>query len=169
MRRINDELFRVIASAPLLPHRWRPGLLRLGGVACGSGALIFGGLRIVGDGEVAIASDVFINWDCYIDSVGGVEIRRGSRIGDHVRLLTTTHELGDAQRRAGRGVSAPVIIETGVWLGSGVTVMPGVTVASGCVIGATSTVTHSTDPNGLYVGVPARRVRELHAECGARD
>jgi acetyltransferase-like isoleucine patch superfamily enzyme len=42
-----------------------------------------------------------------------------------------------------------------------VSVMPGIVIREGCVIGANALVTRSTEPNGLYLGVPARRVRDL--------
>jgi acetyltransferase-like isoleucine patch superfamily enzyme len=44
--------------------------------------------------------------------------------------------------------------------GAGAIVMPGVTIKEGCSIGAMALVTKSTDPWGIYVGVPAERVKE---------
>lgn len=52
-------------------------------------------------------------------------------------------------------------MEDGCWLGGNVTVLPGVTIGRGCVIAAGAVVTKSCDPNGLYAGVPARRIRDL--------
>ena len=40
-------------------------------------------------------------------------------------------------------------------------ILGGVTIAPGCVIGAGAVVTRSTERDGVYVGVPARRVRDL--------
>ena len=39
-------------------------------------------------------------------------------------------------------------------------VFPGVTVAEGCSVGAMSLVTKDTQPWGVYVGIPARRLKE---------
>lgn len=47
-----------------------------------------------------------------------------------------------------------------VVVGAGSTILPGVTVAEGCAIGAMSLVKRSTRPWGIYVGSPARRVKE---------
>lgn len=58
----------------------------------------------------------------------------------------------------------PVIIERGCWVGLGAIILPGVTVREGCVIGAGAVVVHSTLPNGLYVGNPAKRVKDLPTE-----
>ena len=40
-------------------------------------------------------------------------------------------------------------------------ILPGVTIAEGCVIAAGAVVNKSTEPDGLYAGVPARRVKDL--------
>ena len=45
-------------------------------------------------------------------------------------------------------------------LGTNTIVFPGVSVAEGCSIGANSLLSRSTDPWGVYVGSPARRVKE---------
>lgn len=45
-------------------------------------------------------------------------------------------------------------------LGTNTIVFPGVAIAEGCSIGANSLVTKSTHPWGIYVGSPARRVKE---------
>ena len=59
------------------------------------------------------------------------------------------------------GVSqAPVRIGKHVIIGTGSTVLPGVTVAEGCAVGAMSLLSRSTEPWGVYAGVPARRLRE---------
>lgn len=39
--------------------------------------------------------------------------------------------------------------------------MPGVTIRKGCVIGSDSLVLTDTEPNGMYVGHPAKRVKDL--------
>ena len=45
-------------------------------------------------------------------------------------------------------------------VGAGSTIMPGVDLAEGCSVGAASLVLASTTPWGIYVGAPARRLRE---------
>lgn len=52
-----------------------------------------------------------------------------------------------------------IIIEDDVWIGAVVKVLDGVTIAQGCVIGANSVVTKSTEPYGIYVGIPARKIK----------
>lgn len=47
-----------------------------------------------------------------------------------------------------------------VIIGAGSIVFPGVNIAEGCAVGAMSLVNRSTEPWGVYVGNPARRVKE---------
>lgn len=58
-------------------------------------------------------------------------------------------------------IGLPIIIEDGCWIGANVVIMPGVTIKKGCVIGATALVTKDTEPNGLYVGKPAHKIKDL--------
>jgi acetyltransferase-like isoleucine patch superfamily enzyme len=40
-------------------------------------------------------------------------------------------------------------------------VAPGVNVGSGCIIAAGALVVRDCEPNGLYAGVPAKRIKDL--------
>lgn len=44
-------------------------------------------------------------------------------------------------------------------VGTSSTIMPGVNLGEGTAIGAMSMVTHSTDPWGIYFGIPARKIK----------
>jgi len=161
-RRYGTDVLLWLAGLELLPHRWRPALLRRAGVSVGGGSLIMAGLRFTqGKGTVAIGSTVFINRGCYIDANADVVIADGVLVGDHVRLLTGTHEIGTAQRRGGQSLARPVRVGSGSWLGSGACVLPGVSIGPGCVVAAGAVVTQDCEPDGLYAGAPARRVRDL--------
>lgn len=59
-----------------------------------------------------------------------------------------------------REILMPVILERQVIVGAGSIVMPGVRVGEGCSFGAMALVLQSTVPWGIYVGSPARRIKE---------
>ena len=40
--------------------------------------------------------------------------------------------------------------------------LPGVQISSRCIIGAGSVVTRSTEPGGIYAGVPAKRIKSAN-------
>jgi galactoside O-acetyltransferase len=44
-------------------------------------------------------------------------------------------------------------------VGTAAIIMPGITLAEGCSVGAHALVTKSTEPWGIYVGQPARRIK----------
>lgn len=54
----------------------------------------------------------------------------------------------------------PVHIGKHVVLGTGSVVLPGVSLGEGCSFGSMALITKSTDPWGIYVGVPCRRIKE---------
>ena len=45
-----------------------------------------------------------------------------------------------------------------VFIGYNVTILPNVRIGENCIIGASSTVTKDLEPNGVYVGTPAKRI-----------
>jgi maltose O-acetyltransferase len=112
---------------------------------------------------VAIGRHSYINTGFLIDGLGSVLIGSRVRIGPGVKILTSTHTItGDPTARASFEVRHhTVVVEDGVWLGAAAIIMPGCKICTGCVIGAGALVTKDTEPNGLYLGVPAKLVRRL--------
>ena len=105
---------------------------------------------------------VFINVGFFFDGVARLTIEADVRIGQFVRVLTGSHDIGPPTQRCLLDVvAAPVRIERGCWIGAGSIILPGVTIARGCVIAAGSIVLKSTSPDGLYAGNPARLIRKL--------
>lgn len=139
-------------------------VLKILGIKVGTGAYICQPDYIDTD-NITIGSHAFINHDLYIytRNYPGTGITIGDHVflGPKVKLLCVGHNIGTAEQRAGIHKEAPIIIEDGSWIGLNATIMPGVTIAKGCVIGANATVTKSTTPNGIYVGTPAKRIRDL--------
>ena len=88
-------------------------------------------------------------------------------IGDNVAIafgctfVNSSHVLGDKECRAGKSIADKIIVEDGCWIGANSTIMPGVRISKGCVIGSNSLILQDTEPNCLYVGQPARKVKEL--------
>jgi maltose O-acetyltransferase len=106
---------------------------------------------------------VFVNSGVVFDARAHIDLGQNVAVGPGAQFITSTHSLGPARHRSGCGspLFAPIAVEEGVWIGVGVIVLGGVRIGRGCVIGAGAVVTRDCEPNGLYVGVPARRHREL--------
>jgi len=144
-----------------LPQWVRQRLLRRAGIRVGPGTLIYPQLTVVGCHRLRIGANSFLNTGCYLEAQADITIGDEVALADDVRLITSTHHVGGSHRRAGQLTSAPVSIGDGCWLGSGVRVLPGVSVAAGCIVAAGAVVVADTEPDGLYAGVPADRVRDL--------
>ena len=115
-----------------------------------------------GSAKVRLGAHVFINIGFSHDGADYLTIEQNVRVGQFVRVITATHAVGPPEQRCTIDViAAPVVVERGCWIGAGTTLLPGVVVRRGCVIGANATVTRSTQPDGLYVGNPARRIKDL--------
>lgn len=54
-----------------------------------------------------------------------------------------------------------VVIEDEVWIGAGVTILPGVKIGRCSIIGAGSVVTSDVEPYSIYVGSPAKKIRDI--------
>ena len=78
-----------------------------------------------------------------------------------VMFVTSSHRIGMPGRRAGPLQHQPIKVEDGAWIGAGAMILPGCTVAQGCVVAAGAVVIRSCEPNGLYAGVPAKRIKDL--------
>lgn len=54
----------------------------------------------------------------------------------------------------------PILVESDVWLGRGVTLLRGSIVRTGCIVGANALVNGPLEPRGVYVGTPAKRIAD---------
>ena len=97
----------------------------------------FNGMRISGDGQVAIGNNF--------------------HSGENIRILTTYHNFdhGEAIPYDNTYYSKDVVIEDNVWLGEAVMILGGVTIGEGAVIQARSVVCKDVPPLAIAGGHPA--------------
>jgi acetyltransferase-like isoleucine patch superfamily enzyme len=110
--------------------------------------------------NIRLGRNVFINQGCTLNDIGDITIGDEVFIGPRVSLITSGHPVDPALRRR-QIVAAPIVIERGVWLCTGATVLHGVTVGEDSVVAAGAVVTRDV-PSGVVVGgVPARVLRSV--------
>jgi len=116
-----------------------------------------------GDGWISIGDHTYIGPNAVLFGAGGIEIGSSVLISPGVVITSHQHTFvrPDLLMREQPTEFAPVVIEDNVWIGSNAAVLPGVTIETGCVVGAGAVVTRNLLARGLYVGVPARRERDL--------
>lgn len=142
----------------------RYALLKAIALDCGDNVAIYPGVYLFDMENLVIGNNVSIHPMCYIECgyiPGGVRIDDDVSIAHGVTIIGTNHIYdGLDSLIRDKGVTCePVHIESNVWIGAKVTVTAGTTVASGCVIGANAVVTTDTEGNGVYVGIPAKKIK----------
>lgn len=117
--------------------------------------------------QIVIGDNCQINDSVHIAAVEKVIIGENVLIAS--RVFITDHQHGKysgfnqslaKQRVVERELnSAPVNIESNVWLGEGVVILPGVTIGANSIIGANSVVTRNVPSNSISCGVPAKVIK----------
>lgn len=126
-------------------------------ISIGAGTRVYRGAEW--NGPVTVGDGCMINRDSYIRA--GTTIGDGVFLGPFVRLISDSHQIGSATRRAGANRVDPITVGDGTWIGAGVTVLGGVTIGAGCVIAAGAVVTRDVPDNTLAGGIPAKVLRAL--------
>lgn len=112
-------------------------------------------------GYVHLGKDVSLHPFCVVYGYGGVAIGDGARIATSTVIVSSTHGIGDPNKRiseswSGEGIS----IGEDVWVGAGARILDGTKIGNRGVIGAGAVVTKDIPDASIAVGVPARVVKK---------
>jgi acetyltransferase-like isoleucine patch superfamily enzyme len=113
-----------------------------------------------GGENIRVGRNVFINQNCTMYDLGGIDIGDDVMIGPNVSIITSSHPLDPSQRRA-CVIAKPIVIRRNVWIAAGATIIGGVTIGENSVVAAGSVVTRDVPPNCLAGGNPARVIRSI--------
>jgi len=162
---LRDVVLNVIPSSPVVPLFVRFLIYRAAGLKIDTAKIyprcFFGGT------QVSIGRGTFISYGCFFDAVAPISIGERCAIANEACFLTSSHVVGGPDGRAGNRKAKPIRIGNGCWIGARAIFLPGISVGDACIIGAGAVVTHDCEPNGVYAGVPARRIRRLDGPPGA--
>jgi putative colanic acid biosynthesis acetyltransferase WcaF len=151
---VQATLFR---ASPQFLYGWRRFLLQLFGAQLGKGVLIRPTARIVYPWKLTVGDHSWIGDFAEIYCLGPIVIGRNAVVSQYAYLCTGSHDL----RAIGFDIFAKTVtIEDEAWVAAGAFVHPGVTIAHGSVVGARAVVTADTEPMGIYVGDPARKISQ---------
>jgi maltose O-acetyltransferase len=149
----------VAAASQLVPGEARMRIYRRCGIDVRT-PLIESGCHFF-DARATVGPETMIQRGVFFDTRGGIEIGSRCGVGYQAMLCTSHHDVGPAEQRWGPFHAGRIVIEDGAWIGTRAVVLGGVTIGAGSVVAAGAVVTRDCEPNGLYAGVPARRVRDL--------
>lgn len=113
-----------------------------------------------GGENIRVGRNVFINQNCTMYDLGGIDIADDVMVGPNVNIITSGHPVEPSQRRA-FVTAKPIVIERNVWIAAGATIIGGVTVGENAVVAAGAVVTKDVPPNTLVGGNPARVIRTI--------
>lgn len=156
-----DFFVNWLAASPLLANPVRAVLLRLYGIRTQTHGIRPG--CFFGGRDITIGRGTFVNYRCFFDGSAPITIGENCGIGMEALFCTSTHDIGPSTERAGHVHPRPIVVGNGCWIGARSLILPGVTIGNGCIIAAGAVVIKDCQPNGLYAGVPARRMRDLPA------
>lgn len=107
-----------------------------------------------------------IAWHCCIEGASFVHIGDRCFLGPGTKILGSTYKFDgyySVQHLPG-GASevryAGVTIKDDAYIGANCVIMPGVTIGEGALIGAGSFVNKDVEPWSIYVGTPAKKIRD---------
>ncbi len=128
--------------------------------SCGKNIKIFTHVRVSFGYNLEVGDDVVIHRHVLLDDRGGIEIGDGSSVSDFANVYSHSHNIVD-----GRIVYlSKTVIGRGVRITYHATILAGTRLADDSMVGAGSMLTKDTEPHWVYVGVPARKVKEKSAE-----
>ena len=111
-------------------------------------------------GDISIGKSTFIGHNTLVTG-GKISIGANCDISANVTIHAGSHIIGDKFRRAGEAYMGNVVIGDGVWIGVSVVIIDGAIIGDSTIVAAGSTVIGQLEPNSLYAGVPAKKIKSL--------
>ena len=132
-------------------------LLRWFGAGVGAGVVIKPRVNIKYPWRLHIGDHSWVGEGVWIDNLDDVRIGANVCISQGSCLLTGNH---DYRSKTFALATAPIVIEDQAWVGAFSIICPGALVRFGTVLAVGSVLRQrSTDPNWVYGGSPAERLR----------
>jgi len=158
-------IYLIVKNLPstVMINKYRAKLYGRYFLSIGTNISIGRSVNIANIHNIKFGNNIQINAEVYlVASQGKIVIHDNVLIAPRCILQTQNHNyIKKSTLIKDQGTSyADITIERDVWLASNVIVLAGVTISEGCVIGAGAVVTKNTEPYGIYVGVPAKKIGE---------
>ena len=132
--------------------------------SCGKNFKAFTHVRVSFGYNLKVGNGVVVHRHVLLDDRGGIDIHDGASVSDFANVYSHSHNIVD-----GRIVYLPkTIIGKGARITYHATILAGSHVAEDSMVGAGSMLTKPTEPHWVYVGVPARKIKEKSAEERAK-
>ena len=122
---------------------------------------IVGPIYVGNCSTIKIGKESWIGRDLKVYGDGLVEIGDRCDLAPEVAFITGTHEIGEHDRRAGKGKLLSIHIGNGCWIGTRAMIYGSITIGNGSVIAAGSFVNKCFENDLMIAGVPAKKLKGL--------
>ncbi len=120
------------------------------------------------NGEIIIGDHVHISSNCeFYAGEASITLEDFVGVSSRNAFYATSDDFSGASlnnptvpRQFRNEKNLPIILHKHALTGTGCSFMPGVEVGEGCSFGSMCLINKSTEPWGMYVGIPARRIKE---------
>ena len=147
-------LFRPFGS--IIFNKWRIFLLKCFGAKIGNNSIVYSSANIWMPCNLIVGERCCIGPNTIIYNPNSIILGNKVTISQYTYLCGGSH---DIHTKSLDFVSAPIVIKDFSWVCARCFVMMGITIEEGCIIGATSSLFSSTEPWGVYGGIPARFIK----------
>lgn len=116
---------------------------------------IYGPFSIIKPNEFIFGRNLSINDYVYINASGGITLGENVSLSAGSKLISTKlNSLVMSEH-----INAKIIVGDNVQVGAGAIILPGVTITNNVIIGAGCIVSKSITEPGIYVGIPAKKIK----------
>lgn len=124
---------------------------------------------ILSAGEGGIHIGKYVHIACYCSLIGDspIILHDFSGLSSRIAVYSSTDDFsGEAMphptipEKFRKVISKPVVLDKHVLVGTGSTILPGVNLGEGVAVGAMSLVDKNCDPFWIYIGIPAKKLKE---------
>jgi len=160
---------------PLLPATrayWlKARLWRFCGIDVATSARLVSSVSFQTNGGIEIGERTFLGHDVmFVSGNAKIIIGNDVDVAPRVVFAAGTHEIDMiASRTAGRGLSRPITVQDGAWIGANSTILGGVIIGRKSVVAAGSVVTSDIPPCCVAAGVPCRVLKRWNPDKGNFD
>ena len=144
-------------TSPRPCHAWRAMLLRIFGARLGPTCHFYPKSKVWAPWNLVCEDRVTLGDDAELYNPAPFYLASHCIISQGAYLCGASHEYNDPGFRL---VSYPMKIGAYAWICARAIVHPRVNVGTGAILGLGSTATSDLEPFGIYVGMPAEKVKE---------
>ena len=142
-------------------YGWRRFVLRVFGATIGQGVIIRPSARVTYPWKLTVGDHAWIGDQVELYTLAEITIGAHAVVSQRSYLCTGSH---DPSSRTFRIYAKPIMVEEGAWIATDVFVGPGVTIGRNSLIGARSSLFANAEPDFVYIGSPARKVKPRRFE-----